>query len=115
MAIEEAELTGSPRPFAEVRVEGEGVVVSLAGELDLSTAGALREVFVLPQVLESPAVRVNLTDVRFLDSSSIGILVVACKRIRSTGGVFSVTCTKAIVLRVLEISGLIDFLDVEAV
>jgi anti-sigma B factor antagonist len=114
MAIDETALMGPARFFAEVRDEDEGVVVSLAGELDLSTASTLREVFVLPEVLNSPAVQVDLTGLEFLDSCSIGILVAACRNIRNTGGAFSVRCEDGMARRVLQISGLVDFLEVEA-
>jgi anti-sigma B factor antagonist len=92
---------------------GDGsVMVTLAGEFDLSTAADLRERFVSPEVFDAEHVQVDLTSVSFLDSSSIGILVSACKRIRSTGGAFSVICGDGVARRVLEVSGLIEYLQV---
>jgi anti-anti-sigma factor len=114
MAIEEAALI-EPEDFtAEVRDEDGATVVTLSGELDLSTAGALREVLVLPEVLNAPAVRVDLTQVDFLGSTGVGLLVSACKRIKASGGSFSVICAKTAVRHVLEISGLLDYLHVES-
>ncbi len=113
MAIEEAALIEPADFTAEVRDEDAATVVSLTGELDLSTAGTLREVLVLPEVLNAPAVRVDLTQVDFLGSTGVGMLVSACKRIKASGGSFSVICAKSEVRQVLEISGLLDYLHVE--
>jgi anti-sigma B factor antagonist len=88
-------------------------LVKLAGELDLSTAPRLREVLVQTEVIDSLAVEIDLTAVEYLDSTSIGLLVVTCKRIRSAGGQFSLRCDEGIVYRVLEVTGLIDLLNVE--
>ena len=113
MAIEEAALTGRAEFTAEVRDVDGATEVSLTGELDLSTAGALREVLVLPEVLSAPTVRVDLTKVDFLGSTGVGVLVSACKRIKASGGTFSVICDQNESWRVLELSGLLEYLHVE--
>jgi anti-sigma B factor antagonist len=114
MAIEEAALTGSPEISAEVWDESGVTVVALAGEFDLSSAPQLRECLVSSQVLAAERVLVDLTRVTFLDSSSIGLLVVACKHVRSAGGAFSVSCSDGMALRVLQISGLVEYFEVES-
>jgi anti-sigma B factor antagonist len=53
----------------------------------------------------------DLTGVSFADSAGISSLVMACKRVRAENGTFSMTGCQNEVLRVLEISGLIDYLD----
>ena len=113
MAIEEAALIGPADFTAEVRDEDGTTVVSLRGELDLSTAGALREVLVLPEVVNAPAVRVDLTEVDFPGSTGVGVLVSACKRIKASGGTFSVICGQNASRCVLEVGGLLDYLHVE--
>ena len=115
MAIEEAALIEPADFTAEVRDVDGATVVSLAGELDLRTAGALREVLVLPEVLNAPAVRVDLTKVNFLGSTGVGLLVSACKRVKASGGTFSVICGRNGARLVLETSGLLDYLHVEDV
>jgi anti-sigma B factor antagonist len=114
MAIAEQDLDYSEFGF-EVSGADEVTLVELAGELDLATAPQLRECLAQPEILDSPAVRVDLTDVAFLGSTGIGLLVTVCKRVRSTGGAFSVRCGDGMALQVLEIAGLIDFLEVEAI
>jgi anti-sigma B factor antagonist len=88
------------------------VTVELAGEFDLSTAGDLRESLATSDVLDAKRVLVDLSRVSFFDSTSIGLLVSACKRVRHNGGAFSVHCDSAVVFRVLEITGLVDFFEV---
>jgi anti-sigma B factor antagonist len=113
MAINEAALAGPADFTAEVRDDNGATVVTIAGELDLSSAGALREVLVLPEVLNAPAVRVDLTNVEFMGSTGVGLLVTACKRIKHSGGTFSVICGTEEPRRILEVSGLLEYLDVE--
>ena len=112
MAIQDDALREPADFTAEVRDENGSTVLSLAGDLDISTSGALREVLMLPEVLNTPRVRVDLTRLEFLDSTCISLLVSACKRIRESGGTFSVSCREGIVLRVLQISGLVDYFQV---
>ena len=68
-----------------------------------------------PELLTAPEVRIDLTQVSFIDSTTIGFLVAACKKERSAGGIFSLRCSEGPVFRVLEVSGLIDFFKVEVV
>ena len=113
MAIEEAARTEPTDFTAEIRDEDGATVVLLAGQLDISSAGALREVLVLPEILSTSSVRVDLTKVEFLDSSGLGVFVSACKRITAAGGTFSVTCPQGEPRRALEVSGLLEYLHVE--
>ena len=97
----------------QVRDSGDGTTeVILAGEFDLSTASDLRECLVRPEVLEAKRVQIDLADVTFLDSSSIGLLIATCKRVRSGGAAFAVTCGSGPALRVLQISGLEAYFEV---
>jgi anti-sigma B factor antagonist len=112
MAVAEQDL-GSTEFGFEICDADEVTLVELAGELDLATAPQLRECLARPEVLDSPVVCVDLGNVTFLGSTGIGLLVAACKRVRSTGGAFSVRCRDEMVLQVLQIMGLVDFLEVE--
>jgi len=112
MAIQEDALMGPVEFTAEVRDEGGATLVVLAGEVDIASCGALREVLVLPEVLNAPIVRVDLTGVEFLGSPGIGLFVSACKRVRESGGAFSVVCGRDNCRRLLEVAGLIEYLQV---
>jgi anti-sigma B factor antagonist len=83
------------------------IAVVLAGEVDVAAARELREALV--QITEGRDVLVDLEDVTFLDSTGISVLVMACNRIRSQGGGFSLVGMSDPVRRVLEITSLLDF------
>jgi anti-sigma B factor antagonist len=100
----------------EVDAADGATTVELAGELDLSTAPQVREILAQPDVAGAQALRVDLTGVSFLDSTTIGLLVAAAKRIRASGGVFRVVCTRrSSVWRLFEVSGLVEYLHVEPI
>ncbi|PYC69289.1 anti-sigma factor antagonist [Micromonospora arborensis] len=63
-----------------------GTVVEVAGDLDMSTTPELRDQ--LRTLVESDAqlVVVDLTGVGFMDSSGLGVLVVAFKDLRERNG-----------------------------
>lgn len=97
-----------------ISIDSEPTLVSFSGELDISAAATMRQVFLTPDVADATQVQIDLTETTFLDSIGMGIIVAACKRIRAKdGGVFGVTCPDGVVRRVLETAGLIDYLHVE--
>jgi anti-sigma B factor antagonist len=89
-------------------------LVSFSGELDILTAPHMRQAFLDPEVASASRVQVDLTQATVFDSSAMGVIVAACMRVKEKdGGAFGVTCPDGMVRRVLEISGLIDYLQVE--
>ena len=113
MAIAEEDLEYSEFGFEISETDGL-TVVTLAGELDLATAAQLRECLTQPEVFDAPAVRVDLTNVAFLGSTGIGLLVAACKRARASGGSFQITGPRGMAQRTIEISGLTEYFDQDA-
>lgn len=83
-------------------------VVSVRGELDLSTAPDLEGP--LDQVLESDSgsVLIDLTSCEFIDSTGIALIVRAWQRLDSgeNGRALVICCQNDQVRRVLEITGL---------
>ena len=74
------------------------------------------ETLASPAVLGAATVRVDLTQVTFMDSCTIGILVSACKRVRPRGPPSLWSAVKARPRgRLVEISGLLDLFNVEEV
>jgi anti-sigma B factor antagonist len=101
----------TPDPLCPaVLIQREGIVVVPSGELDLYTSRQLRDCLAQDAIQGSPAVRMDLTDVTFVDSTAIGILVSACKRVISSGGTFTTIGATGSVRRTLEISGVVEFL-----
>lgn len=88
--------TGDPR----VRVLG------VMGEIDVHTAPRLRDS--IASVLDGGDrdLVIDLQNVRFLDSTGLGVLVGALKRARNGGGSLALVCSRERVLKVFALTGL---------
>ncbi len=88
------------------RVEGEVTVLAVAGEVDVYTAPKLREKVI--ELVNDGRTRivVDATEVDFLDSTGLGVLVGALKRVRSANGDLNVVCTTERIRKIFEITGL---------
>ena len=92
-------------PIAGIARADGAVVVSLAGELDLYNANAVRDVL-LECCAESPdRLIVDLSGVRFIDSTALGVLIEARTRMPNRRG-FLLAAPGLETRRALEISGL---------
>ena len=113
MANEDEDSPHEPQ-FASGPGDPDGLVlIELSGELDISNAGEVRERLARPEVLDAPVVQVDLSEATFIDSAIIGLLVSACKRVRASGGTFSVRCDVGPVRSTLEYAGLVDFFELQ--
>ena len=84
---------------------GEGIFsVSVAGEVDLATAPELKEA--LGDVVGSGArgVLVDLSNATFIDSTTLGVLMGAVKRLRPAGGELVIACHDANIRKIFEIT-----------
>ena len=92
-------------PVAGIERNAGYVVVSLAGELDLYNANAVREAL-LECCAESPErLIVDLSAVKFIDSTALGVLIEARTRLANKKG-FLLAAPGLETRRALEISGL---------
>jgi anti-sigma B factor antagonist len=94
---------------------GEGTyVVAAGGELDMGAAPSLRAT--IERILEEGPSRlvVELSEATFIDSTSIGILMGAKRRLRAAGGRLEIVCTEPNLLRIFEIVGLSQQLSIRA-
>ncbi len=98
-----------PESFGRLRVavaERERyALVTVAGEVDVTTGTQLREP--LHQLVERRRHHhvVDLREVTFLDSTGLGILVNDHKRLRDRGGSLHVVCAPGLVSRVFRLTG----------
>jgi anti-sigma B factor antagonist len=84
---------------------GNGVyTVSVAGEVDLATAPELKEG--LAEVVNNGAwgVLVDLSNASFIDSTTLGVLMGAVKRLRPAGGELAIACHDANIRKIFEIT-----------
>jgi stage II sporulation protein AA (anti-sigma F factor antagonist) len=84
----------------------EGVhVVTLAGAIDHTTAGAFHQALTLPPD-SAPHAVIDFHDVTFMDSSGINVLVAANNAVRARGGALRLAAAPTRVLELLRIVGL---------
>ncbi len=89
--------------------EGGVAVVEAKGEIDMYTAQRLREV--LRGALEKVnKVVVDLSEVRFIDSTGLGVLIGGLRRAREKGGDLVLASPSERVKRILEITNLTQVL-----
>lgn len=81
-------------------------VVEVRGEVDVYTSSVLRERLV--ELIDGGAARVvvDLDGVDFLDSSGLGVLVGALRRLRTADGELSLVCTSEKLLKIFRITAL---------
>jgi len=84
--------------------DGGRIIVKVAGDIDLATADKLAE-SLEEAVGQASEVRVDLSEVTFLDSTGIRSLVQAYRSSQSRGGVFYVVGARQWVAKVLDVTG----------
>ena len=96
----------------EVDEQADEVVITLDGELDPHTAPLLaREVERLIGQ-GSTTVVLELSKLRFIDSSGLRVVVSAHRELEAQGGRLSLRSPSATAKRLLEITGLVDHLEI---
>lgn len=85
---------------------GDWFVLHVGGEIDLATAPTLRERMTREIDGGEHRVIIDLTAVDFIDSTGLGSLIGALKRVRGHGGELRLVCAEPRILKVFEITGL---------
>ena len=89
-----------------------GLVV--AGEIDSSTIEVLRGQIKKLEVGSSDIV-LNMSEVQFIDSSGLRVIIEAHQDAEKTGGRLIIAEPSPVVARLFEISGLADYLNIQAI
>jgi anti-sigma B factor antagonist len=82
---------------------GRWLVVQPKGEIDMVNAPLLRAALV---DIDRPYVVVDLSEVEFIDSTGLGVLVGAGARARNRGGEVRIVCPRRGIRKVFDITGL---------
>ncbi|MEI6624372.1 MAG: STAS domain-containing protein [Actinomycetes bacterium] len=85
---------------------GGACVVTLVGEVDVYTAPALRISLVDATESGCSAIIVDMSDVDFIDSSGLGVLVSILKRVSEQDSTLTIVSDREIVLKVFRVTGL---------
>ena len=81
-------------------------VLGVSGEVDVATVPRLREQLHSLVAQGSHRIVVDLDQVDFLDSTGLGVLVGALKRVRTHDGELALVCTQPRIRKVFEVTGL---------
>lgn len=82
--------------------------VRLLGELDMSTAPQLRDELLRVVSDRARMVTVDLSELAFVDSTGLSVLITGLKRLRQQGGEMALRSPTPGTRRVLEITGLTE-------
>jgi anti-sigma B factor antagonist len=86
---------------------GGGVAtVAVSGEADIYTAPELKDALVTAIDGGATDVLVDLTEATFIDSTTLGVLIGAVRRLRPGGGTVAIVCSDRNIRRIFEITRL---------
>lgn len=91
----------------EKKIERLTLFLRLDGELDMHTASIVRQAIDLE--IEKRGIRtviLNLQDVRFVDSSGLGVIIGRYKKLLLVGGKLKITNVPPHIFKIMELSGL---------
>jgi anti-sigma B factor antagonist len=92
----------------DLKNDNEGTLVfKLRGSLDLATAPTVRAALSEATETGSKSLIVDLSQLEFLDSTGLGVLIGAHRRTAERGGTFRLIATEGPISRLLNITGLI--------
>ncbi|HET9255171.1 MAG TPA: STAS domain-containing protein, partial [Pseudonocardiaceae bacterium] len=112
-------ISGTPRPGdgdaedlrVTVEARGDAIVLAVAGELDMLTAGGLRQAIVTVLDSRPRVLVVDLSKVEFMASAGMNVLVEADEAAGSAT-LLRVVATGNVTMRPLRVTGLAEYLAV---
>ena len=97
----------------EVNATDEATVIHVAGEIDLATAGRLRDV-IEPHMGPKQKIILDLSQVEFMDSAALHVLVQARGQLTENGGSLILRNPSRGAHRLLTVAGANDLLEADA-
>ena len=88
------------------RLDGKAHVVAVSGEVDLFTAPEFKQRMSAPIDAGRSRLVVDLSETSFIDSSSLGVLIGAHRRLKLRGGALLVVCENEAITKTFKITGL---------
>jgi anti-sigma B factor antagonist len=93
-----------PVEFEQRAVAESVVVIRVLGDLDIGSADALRDVLDGAEVDDPTVVRLDASQVEFLDSTALGVILACAQRLDEHGGRFELANPSPAVKRILEMT-----------
>lgn len=100
--------------LTEDSLDDERHVVAVRGEIDLFTAPDLKAMLVAAIDGGKSRIVVDLSQTTFLDSTALGVLIGAVKRLRARDGALTLVNTDANIAKTFEITGLDQIFTIAA-
>jgi anti-sigma B factor antagonist len=88
------------------RIGDDRHVVAVTGEIDLFTAPDFKQHVSAPIEAGVAHVIIDLTGTTFIDSSSLGVLIGAHRRLKLRGGSLTIVCDNEAIIKTFRITGL---------
>jgi anti-sigma B factor antagonist len=88
------------------QVDADRHIVAVTGEIDLFTAPEFKQRVSAPIDAGRTHVAVDLTETTFIDSSSLGVLIGAHRRLRRLDGALVIVCNNDAIVKTFRITGL---------
>jgi len=92
--------------IADRKVDDDTHIVSVSGEIDLFTAPEFKQRMSAPIDAGRSNLVVDLSATTFIDSSSLGVLIGAHRRLKLRGGSLVVVCENEAITKTFKITGL---------
>ena len=86
--------------------EGSASVVDLNGEIDVYTSPKVKDAITELIDQGSYDLVINLENVRYIDSTGLGVLIGGLKRVREHSGTVNLVCTNPQIKKIFDITGL---------
>lgn len=98
----------------ETREIDDKTLVAVGGEIDVYTAPKLRDT--ISEIVSGGAYNlvVDLSEVEFLDSTGLGVLVGGLKKVRAHDGSLALVCAEDRLLKIFRITGLAKVFTIHA-
>jgi anti-sigma B factor antagonist len=100
--------------LTEDSLDSERHVVAVRGEIDLFTAPDLKTMLLAAIDSGKSRIVVDLSETTFLDSTALGVLIGAVKRLRARDGALTLVNTDANIAKTFEITGLDQIFTISA-
>ena len=87
-------------------------VVDLNGEIDVYTSPKVKEAITELIDQGNYALVINLENVRYIDSTGLGVLIGGLKRVREHSGTVNLVCTNPQIKKIFDITGLVKIFGI---
>ena len=95
--------------------EGEGCnILNVCGDVDVYTSPKVKESINALIEKEIYNIVVNLEDVRYVDSTGLGVWIGALKRVKEHNGNIVLVCTNPQIKKIFQITGLVKIFSIFA-